>query len=244
MFTLTVLGTGAPFPQPDRPCAGYLLRTDEAKVWVDAGPGSMANLLRHTRLEELDAIWLSHLHADHTLDLINAYYALSFGHLPKVAPIPVYAPAGMAEKVDGFFLAKGVADAVLELRELSDGHEVTIKDLTLLSKAVEHGTEAYGLRATADGRSLVYSGDCAPSPGLDVLAARADVLLCEADVDQPSEVHHTPEDAGALARRADVGRLVVTHVGPGLDRFEATDRAAAVFGGPTLTAVENESLTL
>ena len=46
---------------------------------------------------ELDAIWLSHLHADHTLDLVNAYYALSFGLLPKVAPIPVYAPAPIYE---------------------------------------------------------------------------------------------------------------------------------------------------
>ncbi|MFC0629451.1 MBL fold metallo-hydrolase [Kribbella deserti] len=244
MFTLTVLGTAAPYPQPDRPCSGYLLRTENAKVWVDAGPGSMMNLLRHTRLEELDAIWLSHLHADHTLDLVNAYYALSFGLLPKVAPIPVYAPAGMGDRIGGWFLQPGVADEVLELQDLSDGHEVRINDLSLLSKPVKHGTEAYGLRATANGRTLVYSGDCAPSPGLDVLAAGADVLLCEADVDQPSEVHHTPEDAGELARRAGVGRLVVTHVGPALDRVAATKRAAVVFGGPTLTAVENESLTV
>jgi ribonuclease BN (tRNA processing enzyme) len=105
----------------------------------------------------------------------------------------------MAEKVDGFFGAAGVANAVLEFRDLYDGHVVQVKDLELLSKAVVHGTEAYGLRASADGRVLVYSGDCAPSAGLDALAAGADVLLCEADVDQPSAVHHTPEDAGALA---------------------------------------------
>ncbi|MGH3368966.1 MAG: MBL fold metallo-hydrolase [Nocardioidaceae bacterium] len=239
-----MLGTASPYPQPDRPCSGYLVQADDAKVWLDAGPGTMANLLRHIRLEELDAVWLSHLHADHTIDLLNAYYALAFGHLPARAPVPVYAPSGLAEQLAGFFAQPNAEflSSVLDIQVLEDGHELSVGELTLTSRTVEHGCEAYGARVVAGGRTLVYSGDCAPCPALDVLAAQADVLLCEADVDKPVEpqVHHTPEDAGQLARRAGVGRLVVTHVGPTLTPAEATARAAAAFGGPTSTAAEGD----
>lgn len=209
-------------------------------MWVDAGPGTMAELLRHHSLAELDAIWLSHLHADHTIDLLNAFYALAFGLLPTREPLAVYAPAGLAGRLAGFFAQPDAEfiNSIFELRDLSDGLQVSIEGLTLTSRAVEHGTEAYGLRAVADGHTLAYSGDCAPCPALDELAAGADVLLCEADVDAPGDphVHHTPEEAGALARRTGVGRLVVTHVGPTLAAEQATARAAAVFGGLTLTA--------
>jgi ribonuclease BN (tRNA processing enzyme) len=206
---------------------------------MDAGPGSLAELLRHTSLAELDAIWVSHLHLDHVGDLLNAYYALAYGLLPPLArPIPVYAPAALGKRLAGFFEqedASFVSD-VLELRELSDGLTVQLDGLQVVSRAVEHGCDAYGLRATAEGRSLAYSGDCAPCPALDELAAGVDLLLCEADSGEQSPVHHTPEQVGALARRTGVGRLVVTHVGPSLSPEAATARAAEVFGGPTVSA--------
>ena len=65
-------------------------------------------------------MWLSHLHLDHIGDLLNAYYALAYGELPARGPLPVYAPAGLAQRLAGFFAqpdAAFVAD-VLELRPL------------------------------------------------------------------------------------------------------------------------------
>jgi ribonuclease BN (tRNA processing enzyme) len=136
----------------------------------------------------------------------------------------------------------GFVSEVLELRPLADGQVLQLVDLVLTSRAVEHGTEAYGLRAEAEGRSLAYSGDCAPCTALDELAANVDLLVCEADSGTPSEVHHTPEQAGALARRTGAKRLVVTHVGPSLTPEAATARAAEVFGGPTVTAQVGQTL--
>jgi ribonuclease BN (tRNA processing enzyme) len=73
-------------------------------VWVDAGPGSLAEILRHTTLDSLDAVWLSHLHLDHIGDILNTYYALAFGELPaRSTPLPVYAPAGLGDRLAGFF---------------------------------------------------------------------------------------------------------------------------------------------
>lgn len=206
---------------------------------MDAGPGSLAELLRHTSLDQLDAIWVSHLHLDHVGDVLNAYYALAYGLLPPlVRPLPVYAPAGLGKRLAGFFEQPdaGFVSNVLELRELRDGLTVELGGLQLVSGAVEHGCDAYGLRASAEGRTLAYSGDCEPCPALDELAAGVDLLLCEADSGEASGGHHTPEQAGAVARRTGVRRLVVTHVGPSLTPDAATARAAAVFGGPTACA--------
>src|SRR4051812_12169098 len=221
-FELTVLGTATPYPQPGRACSGYLLTAGHATVWVDAGAGTLANLQRHTSLEQIDAIWISHLHADHEADLISAYYALAFGGLAVAAPIPVYAPAGLAQRLAGFFGQSddSFLERVLRLHELRDGHEVVIGPLALAARAVHHDVEAYALRAEAGGRTLVFSGDTGPCAALEDLATGAHLLLCESESDtwpqgQP-QWHHTPEDAGRLARRTGPERLVVTHVGPTL----------------------------
>ncbi len=190
----------------------------------------------------MDAVWLSHLHLDHIGDLLNGYYALAYGELPpRPVPLPVYAPAALADRMAGFFAQPDgafLAD-VLDLRPLHDGHELRIRDVLLTTRAVEHGTEAYALRAG----SLVYSGDCAPCPALDDLATNADLLLCEANDPHPTPVHHTPTQAGELARRTHANRLVVTHVGPLLTPEAATSQASKAFGGLTTTAEVGATLT-
>ncbi|MER5379663.1 MBL fold metallo-hydrolase [Streptomyces sp. NPDC002688] len=251
VLTLTVLGTGSPHPRPGRPCSGYLLRGGGAEVWVDAGPGTFAELQRHTDPARLDAIWISHLHADHCADLLPAMYGLAYGGLAPAAPLPVYAPPELGPRLAGFFGQRdpGFLSGVFDLRPLYDGHESRVGGLVLDTRAVVHDTEAYGLRAECGGSVLAYSGDSGPCPALVELATGADVFLCEADVDRHREserpVHLTPEDAGAVAEEAGVGELLVTHVGPTLTRESATGRAAAVFvGGRTSTAREGETRTV
>ncbi|MEU3663384.1 MBL fold metallo-hydrolase [Streptomyces sp. NPDC032940] len=240
-LTLTVLGTASPHPAPDRPCSGHLLRGEGAEVWVDAGTGTFAELQRHTDPARLSAIWISHLHADHTADLPAACYAFAYGGMTPASPIPLYAPQGCAERLAGFF---GRPDThflgdVFDVRTLYDGHTARHGGVTLTARAVRHDCEAYGLRAEGAGRVLAYSGDSGPCAALTGLARDADLFLCEADIDthrEGEQVHLTPEDAGDTAREAGARRLLVTHVGPTLTPATATARAAAAFGGPTATA--------
>ncbi|MGY1584556.1 MBL fold metallo-hydrolase [Streptomyces sp. MN13] len=242
-LTLTVLGTASPHPAPGRPCSGYLLSAPGAEVWVDAGPGSFAELQRHTDPARLSAIWISHLHADHNADLLAAYYALAYGGLTPPAPIPVYAPADCAHRLAAFLGRPDPASlsGVFDFHPLYDGHTAHHGDLLLTARAVVHDIPAYGLRAEAGGCALAYSGDTGPCAALTELARDADLFLCEADIDthrEGEQVHLTPEDAGAAAREAGARRLLVTHVGPTLTPEAATARAAAAFGGTTGTAHE------
>ncbi|MFD3500655.1 MBL fold metallo-hydrolase [Streptomyces sp. NPDC058676] len=245
-LTLTVLGTASPHPRPDRPCSGYLVRGGGAEVWVDAGPGTFAELQRHTDPARLSAIWISHLHADHNADLISAVYGLAYGGLTPDAPIPVYAPDGCAQRLAGFFGRPdaGFLSGIFDFRTLYDGHTARHGELLLAAHEVKHDVEAYGLRVETGGRALAYSGDSGPCAALTGLAHRADLFLCEADIDahrEGEQVHLTPEDVGDTARAAGVGQLLVTHVGPTLTPEAATARAAAVFGGPTAAARVGET---
>ncbi|GAA2636612.1 MBL fold metallo-hydrolase [Dactylosporangium fulvum] len=223
----------------DNPCSGYLVSGGGSRVWVDAGSGTLAQLQRHVRLDELDAIWISHLHADHSADLLTAYYGALFADIQLAAPIPLYGPPGIAGRLAHFLTntaTRSPIESAFAVEELHDGHQVRVGALTLTSRAVAHGIPAFALRVEAMGRSLVYSGDTAPCPGLTRLAKGCDVLLCEAESAQaPSageQVHHTPEDTGDTARAAQAGRLIVTHVGRFLTPQQAVARASTRFDGP------------
>ncbi|MFF3174902.1 MBL fold metallo-hydrolase [Streptomyces sp. NPDC057900] len=238
-FSLTVLGSATPYPGTDNPCSGYLVSSGGTRVWVDAGSGTLGPLRRHARLDELDAIWISHLHADHCADLLTAYYGALYADIRLEAPIPLYGPPGTADRL-AHFLTNGPdrspVESAFAVTELYDGHQVTTGPLRLTSRAVAHGMPAFALRVEAAGRSLVYSGDTAPCAALTELAGGCDVLLCEAESAQPpaegEQVHHTPEEAGDTAAAAGAGRLLVTHVGPFLTPGQAVERASARFAGP------------
>lgn len=240
-FRLTVLGSATPYPSADNPCSGYLVSSGDTRIWVDAGSGTLGPLQRHVRLGELDAIWVSHLHADHSADLLTAYYALLYADIRLVKPVPLLGPAGIADRLAGFLTNSSVrspVESAFAVTELYDGHQTTVGSLRLTSRAVAHGMPAFAVRVEAAGRSLVYSGDTAPCPRLTQLAAGCDVLLCEADSDsapaatEGDRVHHTPEDAGDTARAAGSGRLIVTHVGRSLTPQQAVTRASSRFSGP------------
>jgi ribonuclease BN (tRNA processing enzyme) len=105
---------------------------------------------------------------------------------------------------------------------------------------VEHPVPAFGLRVTADGATLGYSGDTGPCAGLDEVARDADLLLAEASFvtgeDNPDNLHLTGTDGGDAAARMGARRLVITHVPPWYDPEVALAEARAVYDGPSVLA--------
>jgi ribonuclease BN (tRNA processing enzyme) len=241
---LTVLGCATPYPSTDNPCSGYLVSHGDTRVWMDAGTGTLGPLQRHTRLEDLDAIWISHLHADHSADLLTAYYALLFADVSR-PPVPLYGPPGIADRLAGFLTngpERSPIESAFEITELRDGLETAVGTLRLTTAAVSHGIPAFAVRIDA-GVSLTYSGDTAPCPSLTELARGTDVLLCEAESAETNPAHHTPEDAGETAAAAGAGRLIVTHVGRFLTPQEAVTRASSRYRGQVGYAAPGTTFT-
>ncbi|WP_167355657.1 MBL fold metallo-hydrolase, partial [Streptomyces atriruber] len=103
-----------------------------------------------------------------------------------------------------------------------------------------HPVEAYAIRVEHAGRSLTYSGDTGPSEHLDELATGTDLFLCEAAFTHGKEnipdLHLNGREAGESARRADAGRLLLTHIPPWTDPQVNLADARAVYEGPTALA--------
>lgn len=248
---LSVLGSATPYPSVDNPCSGYLVSSGDSRIWVDAGTGTLGPLQQHVRLDELDAIWISHLHADHCADLLTACYGALYADISLSTPIPLYGPPGIADRLAGFLTNtsdRSPIESAFAVTELSDGHQARVGSFRLTTRAVVHDIPAFAVRIEAAGRSLVYSGDTRPCRSLTELAEGCDVLLCEAESTQApadgDQVHHTPEDAGDTATTARAGRLIVTHVGRSLTPQQAVARAAIRFDGPVDHAAPGATFTI
>jgi len=227
---LTILGTAAPYPRPDNPCSGYLVQHGATSIWMDAGTGTLAELQRHLSLQALDAIWISHAHADHTADLLTAFYALRFADRTPTHSIPLIGPPGLVDRMVGFLGHRSAVlmPEVFEITEMRGWEERVVGDLALSWGPLDHGVPAFGLRVEAAGSVLAYSGDSARCESLVELAEGADLFLCEAGAtEHPSDgaVHCTPEDAARIAHDAGAKRLVLTHI----DAPDARARALAGF---------------
>ena len=106
---LTVLGRSPASPNPGEACAGYLVEGGGARLLVDIGPGVVAQLVRRHHPDELDAVVISHMHADHMLDLVTLRYVYPWRERPKDQRLRVFLPPGSADQV--LDLAKGVGNA-------------------------------------------------------------------------------------------------------------------------------------
>ena len=234
---VTVLGCSGTFPGPDSPCSGYLVEHDGARLVLDLGNGALGELQRVCGLLDVDAVCISHLHADHCLDLVAYSYARRFHPDGTPPPLAVHGPSGLADRIRGAYEAppdNGLED-VYVFAEYGDG-PLRLGPFTVTTARVEHPVEAYALRVEAGGRSLVYSGDTAASDGLVGLARGADLLLCEASwasaPPPPPGIHLTGREAGEHAARAGVGRLVLTHLMPYADPDVILAEAREGWTGP------------
>ena len=251
---LTVLGCSGSLGGPTSPASGYLVEVDGcAPVVVDMGPGVLGALQRHVSPEHA-TILLSHLHADHCLDVPSLLVWRRYSpRSSRAGIVPLVGPSGTAYRI-GVASAEepGAVDDLsdtFDVRTWDDVPELEMRDdddevgLHVRAARVDHPPESYGLRLTSSaGRVLVYSGDTAYCESLVELASGADVLLCEAswthegEGERPPGMHMSGAEAGRTAQRAGVGRLVLTHIPPWTDPEAVRAEAAAEFTGEILVA--------
>jgi ribonuclease BN (tRNA processing enzyme) len=233
---LTILGCSGTYPGPTSACSSYLVESDGFRLVVDAGNGSLGELQRHCDLRDVDAVLLSHLHADHCLDMVSASYARRYHPEGTPPKLPVYGPINTQERLCGAFErwpADSLAD-IYDFRTIGPGR-VNVGPFRVDLTRVAHPVEAYGARIAADGRVLTYSGDTGPCERLTRLARDSDLFLCEASFldheENPPDLHLTGRQAGEHAARAEVGHLVLTHLVPWGDPVRSEAEATDVYGG-------------
>ncbi|MBV9383878.1 MAG: MBL fold metallo-hydrolase [Streptosporangiaceae bacterium] len=246
---LTVVGCAGSFPGPESPASCYLLEADGFRLVIDLGNGALGALQRYAGLFDVDAICLSHLHTDHCVDLYSYRVAREIAQGGPLPPIPVFGPAGTAERIalvhgpggdDG--LAKRFTFSTLAPGTFEAG------PFRITADHVNHPVETFGFRVDHGGRRLAYSADTGKCDALTRLAAGADLLLCEASFLEgpglPGDVHLTGRQAGEHAARAGAGELVLTHLVVWNDPAASLAEAAGAFGGTVSLAAAGRVIDL
>lgn len=235
-LSVTVLGCSGSYPGPGGACSGYLVRGAGTTVWLDAGSGSMANLQHHVGLADVDAVVLTHEHPDHWSDLEG--YRVACTYVLDHTGVPVYAPAGLRERVSGD------TEPAFAWHEVADGHTAAVGGLQLRFSRTDHPPETLAVRIDGEGRSLAYSADTGPGWSLCALGPGIDLALVEATYLSPMEGtagHLSARQAGAMGRDAGVGRLVLTHVWPTVDPGASRAEAEPAYGRPVELARLHET---
>jgi ribonuclease BN (tRNA processing enzyme) len=230
---LTVIGCAGSAPGPASPASCYLVQHEGFSLLLDLGNGSFGALQAVLDPADVDAVYLSHLHADHCLDAAPFMVWHRYSGRSDGRAVPLYAPVGADLRLaTAYDPAGGGIDDVFDTTPIGPG-SWTLGPFTVTTARTPHPVECYAVRLTAGGRSLVYTGDTGPSPAVVELARGADVLLAEAAYaegpDLPPGLHLTGRQAGEHAAAAGVGRLLVTHVPSWIDADAQLADARAVF---------------
>lgn len=247
-MNLTVLGTSAGFAGKNDACSSYLLSVGGKKYLIDLGPGSLASVQNHIGFRELDAVLVSHLHADHVSDLYTFRFAVSVaqkeGSMPH--PFPIYLPDQPAETYS--FIRSNIEEE-FAMTVMVEGKNLELNGLKVRLLRTRHPVLAHAMRFEHEDKVFVYTTDTSYFEDLVDFCSGADLLLSEATLqDRDRELeetgHMTARTAGRLARQAGVRTLVLTHIWPEYDRKSSRDEASATFHGTLHVAKRGLSLSL
>ncbi|MGY1651848.1 MBL fold metallo-hydrolase [Geodermatophilus sp. SYSU D01119] len=234
---LTVVGCSGSGPGPTSAASCYLVEHDGFRVLLDLGNGAFGALQALADPDSIDAVYLSHLHADHCLDVAPMVVWHRYSGRSSRRRVPLIAPAGADRRLAQAYDADGAP--------LTDVFDFAVTPVSAVLGPFEvqtartaHPIECHAVRLTAHGSSLVYTGDTGPSRAVVDLARGADVLLAEAAHperdDLPPDLHLTGRQAGEAAVAAGVRRLLVTHVPAWVDPAAQLAGAQAVFAAAEL----------
>lgn len=210
---LTIVGCWGGYPKVNEASSGYLLEQADFKILLDCGSGVLSKLQNFINPEELDAVILSHYHSDHIADIgVLQHARLIQGFLGKnTATLPIY---GHNENDQEF--------SNLTYKEITQGvayvpsETSTIGPFTVRFLRTVHPVPCYAMRIESDEGVLVYTADTAFKEELIDFSKDADVLLCECNFygsqDGTGAGHMTSFNAGTLAAKANVKKLVLTHL--------------------------------
>ena len=222
---LSVLGSAGSYGAPGQACSSYLVQEGDGAILLDCGNGSFSNLLRFADPGELDAVFISHSHHDHLVDLVSLYHYLLFVPGALRHRLKLFLSAPTLEALNRIFPVE--LGVVFEVIEVDAGGFADLGSMSLAFGAAIHMSGSLSIRIASGSKSLVYGGDGAASPELELFCARTDLLVAEATWISrpplaPSGLHMDAAMLAEMARACQPKTLLVTHVA-----FPATSSEAA-----------------
>ena len=238
---LTVVGCAPAYStEPGRSSSCYLVDLGETTIALDMGQGSFAELWRYTSPANVAAVVISHMHADHNVDLIPLRHWARYGH--QGAGPALFGPTDLRRRFAEFQVPysepsvhtdffSDLQGGVLEMGTFAIG------GLRVEARHVTHIPDSFAFRVSssdASGPGLVYSGDCGVPEDLLPLVKPGDTLLCEAGygvVRSSPGIHLTAGEAASVAQRSGAARMILTHVHERANAQPLLDAARREYGG-------------
>ncbi|HWP92060.1 MAG TPA: MBL fold metallo-hydrolase [Thermodesulfobacteriota bacterium] len=227
---LYILGSGTCVPYERRGSSGYALRLPKSTLLLDCGNGTTWKLEKAgINYLDIDHIFLSHFHPDHTADLIPFLFATKYTQSSqRVKQLHIWGAEGflnffsaLKEAYNGW-----ITPDCLNVSEIKEG-AIEFRDFRVIVRKTVHIESSLAYRIESEGKSLVYSGDTDYSESLIELAKGADALILECSApDQKSKVkgHLTPDEVTKIANEARVKRLIITHLYPVCDENKVIEK--------------------
>jgi ribonuclease BN (tRNA processing enzyme) len=246
---ITVLGKSPAWQDAGGACSGYLIEDDGFRLLLDCGNGVFAKLREVCDYVDVDAVLITHLHADHILDLIPFSYALAYA--PRQQPVPVggfpgtdcpacptlYVPPGATQVFRHIVCCWGKEDLIetaFEISEYEPSADLKVGPFTVRFCEVPHFTTTFAVDVISHDARFTFSADCSPNEELVEFARDTQLLLIEATLPRPERTgirgHLTPGEAGDHGCRAGAQRLILTHYSDELDPAWVQSEAEQTYG--------------
>jgi ribonuclease BN (tRNA processing enzyme) len=260
---VTVLGKSPSWQDASGACSGYLVQEQGCSLLLDCGNGVFSKLRPLCDYVDVDAVVISHMHADHFLDLIPFSYALRYA--PRQQPVPVggwpgtdeparprlYLPQGgraLLRSVVSCWGQDDLIETAFDVHEYAVDERLAIGPVAVRFCEVPHYVATFAVELASDGRRFTYGADCRPNEELVRFAQDTDVLMIEATLPRPERDgmrgHLTAREAGEHGREAGAHRVVLTHYSDELDSGHAREEGVVGFGGPVDLATEGAVYTV
>jgi ribonuclease BN (tRNA processing enzyme) len=246
-FEVIPIGVGAAYGRVGEAQSCLLVRAGGKTICLDLGAGALNLLQRHVRPEALDLVVISHLHPDHFIDLLALRVYMVWG--PGAGKrVRVAGPPGLRAQIAAF--GSDGLESAFAFEELTGQEAATdlAGGLTVRHHQVPHLPPTYATRIDSGAGAMCFGADCAPNEVLATFAEGVDLLVTECSFgvgDIPDGVAHlNARAAGAIARRARVGQLLLTHCFPEWDLDATVAAAAAVAGMPVAAARQGQAVVL